>query len=185
MNEPQCLPREALKQYLAGWSDPEQSDLIESHLAECGACEQTIVALEADPDTLVEYLAHKIMHRTRPATPWFKTPWRIHETWSGIRRSKTARRMTAWNLGRFELRVNLAFTCLSDRWAKEGWDPFTSPNTASWAKSLRSRFCPPEDFGIRFLRLVFSGKSERQVSRSTLQMYKRLTLVKSTALITW
>ncbi|MEC8556690.1 MAG: hypothetical protein VXZ82_16915 [Planctomycetota bacterium] len=59
MNEPQCLPREALKQYLAGWSDPEQSDLIESHLAECGACEQTIVALEADPDTLVEYLAHK------------------------------------------------------------------------------------------------------------------------------
>ena len=59
MNEPQCLPREALKQYLTGWSDPEQSDLIESHLAECDACEQTIVALETDPDTLVEYLGHK------------------------------------------------------------------------------------------------------------------------------
>lgn len=50
----ECLPRQALKEYLAGWSDPEQSDWIESHLAECQDCEETIVALEANPDTLME-----------------------------------------------------------------------------------------------------------------------------------
>ena len=56
MNQIDCMPREKLKEYLAGWADPEQSDVIESHLAECPQCEQTIVQLEEDPDTLVELL---------------------------------------------------------------------------------------------------------------------------------
>ncbi len=56
MNTISCPPREKLKDYLAGWSEPAFSDAIEAHLAECLSCEQTVVALEADPDTLVEYL---------------------------------------------------------------------------------------------------------------------------------
>ena len=51
-----CLPREKLKAYLAGWSDPTQSDVIETHLSECSLCEQTVIELERDPDTLVEFL---------------------------------------------------------------------------------------------------------------------------------
>ncbi|MFK7738073.1 MAG: protein kinase [Pirellulaceae bacterium] len=51
-----CLPRQTLKEYLAGWSDAEQSKRIESHLAECNACEDTMVALESNPDTLVEFV---------------------------------------------------------------------------------------------------------------------------------
>lgn len=56
MNTTICPPREKLKDYLTGWSDPELSRAIEAHLAECADCEQTIVTLEADPDTLVEYI---------------------------------------------------------------------------------------------------------------------------------
>ncbi|MEM7474002.1 MAG: protein kinase [Planctomycetota bacterium] len=53
MLDQQCLPRETLKEYLAGWSAPEQSDWIESHLSQCDQCEQTIASLESDPDSLV------------------------------------------------------------------------------------------------------------------------------------
>ncbi len=54
MSSTQCLPRESLKLYLAGWSDPDESAEIEAHLLDCNACEQTIVSLESDPDTLVD-----------------------------------------------------------------------------------------------------------------------------------
>lgn len=56
MNTTSCPPREKLKDYLAGWSEPEITDAIEAHLAECLSCEQTVVALEADPDTLIEHI---------------------------------------------------------------------------------------------------------------------------------
>lgn len=51
-----CLPRETLKDYLSGWVDAEQSDVIEAHLLQCQPCEQTLVELERDPDTLVGYI---------------------------------------------------------------------------------------------------------------------------------
>ncbi len=66
MVETQCWPREKLKAYLAGWADVEQSDSIESHLAQCPSCEQTVVELEANPDTLVALL-HEVSHQ--PAQP--------------------------------------------------------------------------------------------------------------------
>ncbi|MEM8733142.1 MAG: protein kinase, partial [Planctomycetota bacterium] len=49
-----CVPREDLKAYLAGWVDPESCESIEAHLADCNACEETIVSLESDPETLIE-----------------------------------------------------------------------------------------------------------------------------------
>ncbi|MEM7560832.1 MAG: serine/threonine-protein kinase, partial [Planctomycetota bacterium] len=60
MSKTECLPRETLKEYLAGWSDQEQSDKIEAHLAECGdcECEQAIAAMESDPDTLIDWIRH-------------------------------------------------------------------------------------------------------------------------------
>lgn len=51
-----CLSRENLKSYLAGWTDESQHDEIEAHIADCEACEQTVVALESDPDTLIEFV---------------------------------------------------------------------------------------------------------------------------------
>lgn len=56
MTTQQCLSRGQLKEYLSGWSDTESSAWIERHLAECGTCEQTVVALESEPDTLLELL---------------------------------------------------------------------------------------------------------------------------------
>lgn len=54
-----CLPRETLKRYLSGCIDQSQSDSIESHLQQCPECEQTIEALERDPDTLVDCIRDK------------------------------------------------------------------------------------------------------------------------------
>ena len=58
MSKTECLPRETLKEYLAGWSDQEQSDQIEAHLAQCQdcECEQAIAAIESDPDTLIDWI---------------------------------------------------------------------------------------------------------------------------------
>ena len=52
----ECLSRDALKEYLSGWTDADQSDAIESHLSNCSDCEQTIHALESDPETLIEFV---------------------------------------------------------------------------------------------------------------------------------
>src|SRR5688572_10209784 len=54
MNATECMPRETLKQYLAGWIDTAQTAEIEQHLAGCSTCEQTVAELESDPDTLFE-----------------------------------------------------------------------------------------------------------------------------------
>lgn len=48
-----CLPRETLKQYLVGDVEESQSEVIELHLASCPTCEQTVVELEANPETLL------------------------------------------------------------------------------------------------------------------------------------
>ncbi len=53
MSENNCWPREKLKEYLAGWADENQTQQIEAHLSQCAMCEETIVALEREPDTLV------------------------------------------------------------------------------------------------------------------------------------
>lgn len=53
MSENNCWPREKLKEYLAGWADENQTQQIEAHLSNCTLCEETIVALEKEPDTLV------------------------------------------------------------------------------------------------------------------------------------
>lgn len=53
MSENNCWPREKLKEYLAGWADENQTQQIEAHLSNCSLCEETIVALEKEPDTLV------------------------------------------------------------------------------------------------------------------------------------
>lgn len=45
-----------LKQYLEGWCDEAQSECIETHLATCQACEQTLRELEFKPDTLMQSL---------------------------------------------------------------------------------------------------------------------------------
>lgn len=56
MGTANCLSRADLKRYLAGWVEEPLSAVIEQHLRECGACEQTIVDLEANPDTLPDSL---------------------------------------------------------------------------------------------------------------------------------
>ena len=43
-----CTSRETLKKYLAGWIDLDESSQIEQHIAECAACEQTVVELERE-----------------------------------------------------------------------------------------------------------------------------------------
>lgn len=56
MQTVKCPPPEKLKAYLSGKLESDDSDSLVSHLQACPACEQTIVGLEADPDTLVDLL---------------------------------------------------------------------------------------------------------------------------------
>ncbi len=52
----QCISRDALKEYVSGWSDAESSEAIESHLTQCEACEQTVADIERDPESLLEFV---------------------------------------------------------------------------------------------------------------------------------
>lgn len=52
MPESPCWPRNTLKDYLNGSADDQRLEAIESHLAECPSCEQTVLELESNPDTL-------------------------------------------------------------------------------------------------------------------------------------
>lgn len=45
-----CLDRNQIEEYLSGWADPAAGELIESHLAECEQCEQTVTQLEQETD---------------------------------------------------------------------------------------------------------------------------------------
>ena len=56
MSNPTCYPKTALKHYMAGWTDAEESSVIEAHISECIVCEQTLAELEGEPETLVEFL---------------------------------------------------------------------------------------------------------------------------------
>ncbi|MCA9149168.1 MAG: serine/threonine protein kinase, partial [Planctomycetales bacterium] len=51
-----CYTPEKLRDYLSGWTDAEQSELIEVHLQSCQDCEQTIANLEDATDSLVNGL---------------------------------------------------------------------------------------------------------------------------------
>ncbi|MFN3192515.1 MAG: protein kinase domain-containing protein [Aureliella sp.] len=59
-----CVPRDELKAYLAGWVDPESCEDIESHLASCPVCEETIASMESDPETLLEAIRTVRSHST-------------------------------------------------------------------------------------------------------------------------
>lgn len=56
MSNPTCYPKTTLKHYMAGWTDAGESSVIESHLANCEICEQTLAELEGEPETLLEFL---------------------------------------------------------------------------------------------------------------------------------
>nr|MCU0713682.1 hypothetical protein [Pirellula sp.] len=56
MKENRCPPPEQIKAYLAGLLEQDGYDSLSEHLLACQDCEQTITALEAEPDTLVEIL---------------------------------------------------------------------------------------------------------------------------------
>ncbi|MEO1615742.1 MAG: protein kinase [Planctomycetota bacterium] len=56
MNQQEHLSSDQLREYLQGWVDESTSDSIERHLSECSDCEETMVALERDGDTLVQQL---------------------------------------------------------------------------------------------------------------------------------
>lgn len=51
-----CWPRAALRDYLSGWIPHEQIAELEAHLEACTNCEQTLLALEVESDTLCELL---------------------------------------------------------------------------------------------------------------------------------
>lgn len=56
MKENRCPPTEQIKAYLAGLLEQDGYDSLSEHLLACQDCEQTVIALEAEPDTLVEIL---------------------------------------------------------------------------------------------------------------------------------
>lgn len=51
---PPHISPDDLQAYLHGWADEPTSQSIEAHLAGCEVCEETLVALESDGNTLVE-----------------------------------------------------------------------------------------------------------------------------------
>jgi anti-sigma factor RsiW len=77
--EPDCLPRQRLKEYLAGWSEQDQALQIEQHLAMCAACEQLARQLEGEPDTLVQSLRRFPSRLTSHLLQTIRWPGR----WSG------------------------------------------------------------------------------------------------------
>ena len=54
ISEPTHVSDQDLQAYLQGWVDDPTSQSIESHLAECAICEETLVALESDGNTLIQ-----------------------------------------------------------------------------------------------------------------------------------
>lgn len=49
-----CIPADRLRAYLEGWAGSDDVASTESHVAECQECEQTLLELESDGDTLIE-----------------------------------------------------------------------------------------------------------------------------------
>ncbi len=70
MTENNCFPAESLKNYLVGELDDSLAVDIEQHLADCPVCEQTIVDLENESDTILELLRYKkVSQGSEPAEP--------------------------------------------------------------------------------------------------------------------
>ena len=51
-----CPSQDLLKDYLSGLADDSQAETIETHLATCPSCEETLVLLEHEDDTMVRHL---------------------------------------------------------------------------------------------------------------------------------
>jgi hypothetical protein len=56
----QCPTRPILQEYLSGWIQQEEVARIEEHLSHCQACEQTIVDLENNPETILRGLSGEL-----------------------------------------------------------------------------------------------------------------------------
>lgn len=61
-----CVSIQELNDYSAGWSDDNQSERIETHLAECSACQNALQKLEFNPDTLMQSLQSTANAGARP-----------------------------------------------------------------------------------------------------------------------
>ena len=66
MSNANCWPRETLKQYLNGSTDDARLEAIEAHLADCELCEQTLLDLERDPDTLLVSVREQVQFGAVP-----------------------------------------------------------------------------------------------------------------------
>lgn len=64
MPDSPCWPRDSLKDYLNGSADDQRLSAIESHLAHCPTCEQTVLELERDPDTLLQAVRGQLPQST-------------------------------------------------------------------------------------------------------------------------
>ena len=51
-----CFSRDDLRTYLTGWSGQALAGAIENHLQQCPSCEDTLLSLERDSDTLIQRL---------------------------------------------------------------------------------------------------------------------------------
>ncbi|MEO1527550.1 MAG: serine/threonine-protein kinase [Planctomycetota bacterium] len=51
-----CFSDDDLRNYMTGWSENDVATQIETHLEHCETCEETLVLLEQDSDTLIERL---------------------------------------------------------------------------------------------------------------------------------
>ena len=79
-----CIPVDRMRAYLEGWASSDDAVSIESHLSECQECEQTLLELEADSDTLIESLRNR-----PPIDPRANQP--------------TAPDAPAWSVGAYEI----------------------------------------------------------------------------------
>ena len=60
----ECYAVDTLQAYLDGWSDDAVSERIEHHVSQCQSCEETLVALEKESDTLVARLRENAANRS-------------------------------------------------------------------------------------------------------------------------
>lgn len=68
MPDTPCWPRETLKDYLNGSADDFRLTAIESHLAQCPTCEQTVCELERDPNTLLMAVRREVLEQAPDAS---------------------------------------------------------------------------------------------------------------------
>ncbi len=64
-----CISRQAMNDYLQGWSDDEAATAVEDHLSHCDQCEQTISRLEAETRFISVDLGDADFDEVHPAMP--------------------------------------------------------------------------------------------------------------------